>query len=936
MMILALSLILFGALFVLWSTVSIVQNYMEQMNTIEKKQNLVSEIADHSNEIILRARGYYVYLSDYEYEQIFTEKDSLYAALVEVKKLQLSDSELEVMRNIEDFFDNYFANMLPQAIEYAQAQNYEALREFVSAGADNPVNKLILYAHDFEQQVQLIAKQENEQLIKDLSTQAYLFIGYIVLMLVAFAIITRKIGTDMGAPLRKLTKQARRFAEGERFELESLTRIDEIGELSRSLQKMMGQIHIKEETLLAQNEELQAQQQELQAQQEELQYALSLTEANEHYLKKRNQLIQSLSNTLNEDELLNSIIHHMVEISGADKGLLVMLDEEHAYASIGISETAARQFIADIDEGITLRALQTHQAYTMERVCTPAEQGYHEEPALATDFVLPIVHGEGAVVACLVLTKLNWRMSPQEKEEIIGLTKQISLSFDKLLLYEQSERQRLMTSDMLNTIQEGIQFLSLTGTTLEMNGRMNELLGLPPIPADSNGISLEMFLSHLQDRVAEPAELANHIRAIVDGGYETSTGSVNYEINQPERRFIQMYGEPLYRNGKTFGLLLVHRDITKEHEVDRMKTEFVSTVSHELRTPLASVLGFAELLLHRELKPERQRKYMMTIHQEAKRLTTLINDFLDLQRMESGKQSYEWQTMYVAPLIQELLETQELSEGAHRFEIAGELPQMQIWADYSKMRQVFVNLLSNAVKYSPSGGAVKIRMWKEGEQVAVSVSDEGLGIPAEALPQLFNKFYRVDNTDRREIGGTGLGLAIVKEIVTRHRGSIDVSSEFGQGSTFTVRLPMLKTIDAAGSDLQANAKPTISVMLVENDFNLSVLLQDELTASGYQVTLYTEARQALAEMENLDPDIAVVDLMLEPSLTGWDIVRAMKQSEKLSQKPIIISSAFEEQEKAAGWGISDFLVKPYVPGKLSERIDSVMNNRRNRSENENQ
>jgi methyl-accepting chemotaxis protein len=519
MMILALSLILFGALFVLWSTVAIIQDYMQQTNATQDKQQLVSQIADHSNEIILRARGYYVYLSDFEYEQIFAEKESLDTALVEVKKLNLSNAELEVMRNIEDFFNNYFDNLLPQAIEYAEAQNYEELRAFVSAGADNPVNKLILYAHDFEQQVQLMATQQNEELIQDLWTQAYWFIGYILLMLIVFAIITRKLGTDMGAPLRQLTKQARRFAEGERFELESLTRMDEIGELSRSLQKMMGQIHIKEETLIAQNEELQAQQEELQAQQEELQYALSLTEANEQYLKQRNLLVQSLSNTLNEAELLDSIVHHMVEITAADKGLLVMMDDEHAYAAIGVSAAAAEQFIANIDEGITLRAVQTRKAYSVERECTLAEQGYHREPAVATDFVLPIVHGDGAVVACLILTKQNWRISPQEEAEIIGLASQISLSFDKLVLYEQSERQRLMTSDMLNTIQEGIQFLNLNGVTLELNRRMSELFGLSPIEPESGGISLDMFLAYLQERVAEPDELAAHIRSRVAGGY---------------------------------------------------------------------------------------------------------------------------------------------------------------------------------------------------------------------------------------------------------------------------------------------------------------------------------------------------------------------------------------------------------------------------------
>ncbi|WP_082197980.1 ATP-binding protein [Bacillus sp. FJAT-26390] len=927
MMIIALTLILVGAIFVLLSTVSILRDYQAKTSQMRMKQELVSQVADHSNEIILRARGYYVYLSDFEYKQIFSEKALLDKALDEIKKFPLSASEKEVMKNIESFFTNYFQNLLPKAIELSKAEDYAALRVFVSAGEDNPVNKLISYSRDFETQARLISEEKSDKLIQSLSFQALLFIGYIILILILSLFITRKVATDIGVPLNKLTLHARRFAEGEHIELDDLSREDELGELSRTFQSMMTQIQSKEEELLAQNEELIAQQDELQAQQEELQCAVGLMEQNEKYLEKRNQLVQSLSNTLDQQELLQSIISNIVAITESDKGLIVMMNREHHYAAVGISEAAALQFIASIDEGIVVRAAQTKQSYSMVRECSFAEQGYHKEQMRATDLILPILNAGEEMVACLVITKVNRAIAKQEEDEIVGMMTQVSLAFDKLQLYEQSEKQRLMTSDMLNTIQEGIQYVDLDGTTLQINRKMSEIFGFFNQDEESIHLPFGQFKSLIQSSIVDSEPLLQFMDALLTHGHLNGQHSINYEITEPERRFIQIYCEPLYRNGEKFGLLLVHRDITKEYEVDRMKSEFVSTVSHELRTPLASVLGFAELLLHRELKPERQRKYVTTIHQEARRLTTLINDFLDLQRMESGKQTYELKRIHLTPLIKEVIDMQRMATDQHQITWQDEAQEAIVVADRDKMQQVFINLLSNAVKYSPNGGEIKIFSGIKDQNIVIRLEDQGLGIPKDALPNLFNKFYRVDNSDRREIGGTGLGLAIVKEIVTRHNGSIEVHSEFGQGSTFVVTIPIAEQQVQLPNEEQRELSVTessIHVMLIENDHNLSALLSDELRSSGYQVHLFTEGKKAIEAIEQLNPDIVVIDLMLEPGITGWDIIGKIKKSDVLLNKPIIISSAFEEKEKAAQWGIKEFLVKPYLPGKLSAAISHML------------
>ncbi|MGG1636570.1 ATP-binding protein [Paenibacillus sp. NRS-1760] len=927
MMVLALSLILIGAVAVLTISVIILKNYESETVQMREKQELVAQIADHSNDIILRARGYYVYLTEFEYKQIFSEKKLLDQSLAKIKTYPINATEQEVMNNIESFFVDYFENILPKAIEYSKAQDYEALRVLVSAGEDNPVNKLISYSRDFEKQVQLLAEQKNDELFRSLTLQAVILIGYIIIILIIASFITRKVARDIGVPLMRLTNHAREFANGEYSEPEDLTREDELGELARTFKKMMTQIQSKEEELLAQNEELIAQQDELQAQQEELQIAVGVMEQNEKYLEKRNQLVQSLSNTLDKQELLQSIISNIVAITDSDKGLIVMMNREHDCASVGISNASAKQFIEQMEDGIVLRASQTKQAYSMIRECSLGEQGYHDSAMKATDLILPILNASEEMVACLVITKVNRTITKQEEEEIVGMMTQVSLAFDKLHLYELSEKQRLMTGDILNTIQEGIQLLDLDGSTLQINHKMAEIFGFFNDEKGTINMPFEQFKGFVQSSVVESEQLIQFMTGLISNGHYNGLRSMNYEITEPERKFIQIYCEPLYRNGQQFGLLLVHRDITKEYEVDRMKSEFVSTVSHELRTPLASVLGFAELLLHRELKPERQRKYVSTIYQEARRLTTLINDFLDLQRMESGKQTYEMKSTSLTPLIKEAIDMQQMSASIHQITWQNDAQEAIVIADKDKMLQVFINLLSNAIKYSPNGGPITLFSSINKDMIVIRLEDEGLGIPKDALPNLFNKFYRVDNSDRREIGGTGLGLAIVKEIVTRHDGKIEVFSEFGHGSTFIVTLPLAKQQERIQNDeLKENtsSETSIQVMLIENDLNLSTLLRDELRSSGFHVHLFTEGGLAINAIEQLKPDIVVIDLMLESGITGWDIISKIKKSDVLLNTPIIISSAFEEKEKAAQWGINEFLVKPYLPGRLSAAISRLL------------
>jgi len=225
-------------------------------------------------------------------------------------------------------------------------------------------------------------------------------------------------------------------------------------------------------------------------------------------------------------------------------------------------------------------------------------------------------------------------------------------------------------------------------------------------------------------------------------------------------------------------------------ELDRMKSEFLSTAAHELRTPLTSILGFSEILLERKLDENKKNKFLKIINEESQDLTKIINDLLDVSRIESGRGiEIRKAPIDLKDIILENVNFFQVQTDKHIFKIdlPGNLPKVEL--DKDRIGQVMGNLLSNAIKFSPQGGEIRVNLEQTDEEVKVSVSDTGLGIPEKDLPYVFEKFYRADNVSSNAIGGTGLGLSIAKYIVESHKGRIWVESKPGKGSTFSFTLP---------------------------------------------------------------------------------------------------------------------------------------------------
>ena len=249
-----------------------------------------------------------------------------------------------------------------------------------------------------------------------------------------------------------------------------------------------------------------------------------------------------------------------------------------------------------------------------------------------------------------------------------------------------------------------------------------------------------------------------------------------------------------YSDSRQAALTLYFRDATREMEVDRMKSEFLSTAAHELRTPLASIMGFSELLLMREYDERRRRDMLETMHRQSRRLTNLLNELLDLARIEARRgKDFKRERLSLGPLLREVVAAFLVPDDPRVVDtdLPDSLPDVEV--DRAKFQQALFNVLSNAFKYSPEGGAVRLEILEGGRpgrpMVGVRVADQGIGMTAEQLGHLFERFWRADSTGH--IPGTGLGMALVKEIVELHGGLVEVTSEFQAGTRVTLWLPVL-------------------------------------------------------------------------------------------------------------------------------------------------
>ncbi len=367
---------------------------------------------------------------------------------------------------------------------------------------------------------------------------------------------------------------------------------------------------------------------------------------------------------------------------------------------------------------------------------------------------------------------------------------------------------------------------------------------------------------------------------------------------------------------------------------NRAKNDFLATMSHELRTPLTCVIGMSATLLRWSLGPlsDKQRSYIKTIHDSGEHLLELINDILDLSQVEAGRAALNSSEFSLSQLARQSL--QVMRDKAQQAEVELKA-QIQIpdagdrfVADQRRVRQILLNLLTNAIKFTPSGGKVTLRVWREANTAIFQVEDTGIGIPASQQPLLFRKFQQLDSSYKRSYEGMGLGLALTKQLVDLHQGWIGVESTEGQGSVFTVELPMQAlSVTHLSSELDSLSHPPAGrIILIEAQEESATLICEILTAAGYQVIWMIDPATAVQQIQLLQP-LAVITALDLPSMDGYEIVRQLRQHPITNEiKIIALTSSLlpEEQQQLLAIGANTYLTRPIDPEHLLYKMAAVL------------
>lgn len=349
-----------------------------------------------------------------------------------------------------------------------------------------------------------------------------------------------------------------------------------------------------------------------------------------------------------------------------------------------------------------------------------------------------------------------------------------------------AEASRDKIDTILKSVADGLIVTDQQQRITLVNRTAEELLGIP------KGEALQQPLA----AVVQNPRLRQHLDSLLAGG--TAEASLVLEIPHPEHRETRNIeartAQVSSRDGSTSGAVTLLRDITREREIDRMKSEFIMIAAHELRTPLTSVLGYADLL-QREAEiggftTEQRLEYLGYIYSKAEALEIIIDDLLNVSRIETGRTILLDKTpCELVELVHDLILHHQQETKIHHFETQCPARPVRLLIDTAKMRQVFDNLLSNAVKYSPNGGRIVVSGEVLGDMLEISVADEGIGMSQEEVERVFDKFYRAD-TSETAVAGLGLGMTIVKGIIEAHGGRIRVESALGKGTRVSFTLPL--------------------------------------------------------------------------------------------------------------------------------------------------
>jgi len=480
---------------------------------------------------------------------------------------------------------------------------------------------------------------------------------------------------------------------------------------------------------------------------------------------------QDITGTLDLDNVLKNVVGAAVKLTNAEEGSLLLLDEEtdelYMRAGHNFEDGFVRSFRLPVNDTLAGQVLETGKPLILSKdTLHKIKTSY-----LVQSLIYVPLKFEGLVIGVLGVDNRHHRLPFTDRDVLLIslLADYAAIAIENARLYQASENERSKFEAVLSNMGDALMILDQQGRVQLINETMCNALDVS---------ANKLINETIPDIISQGDFLA---------------------LLQPDEEKITRYHEIRLEDDRIFsaqytdipdvGAVITMQDITHLKELNRLKDNFVHTVSHDLRSPLTAVLGYAELLERVGTINDQQREFIRRIHSSVQDITSLINDLLDLGKIEAGFDTRNETIQLDSILRYTLTNIEVLSQNKNQtidLNIASDLPPVR--GNPVRLRQMFDNLIGNAIKYTPEDKKICIELQREDSQIIFKVADQGQGIPQDDLPHIFEKFYRASNISS-SASGTGLGLAIVKTIVESHNGRIWAESKVGEGSTFFVVLP---------------------------------------------------------------------------------------------------------------------------------------------------
>ncbi len=677
----------------------------------------------------------------------------------------------------------------------------------------------------------------------------------------------------------------------------------------------------------------------------ELAQALQDLTAERDRLDALYRIASQVASSLDVGQVLHRTLEIVAQVTGAEQGFILLIDSQ--------TNTLVRRAVFGVPVHLPITGLPTRfrrgeglAGWVLARNrpalipdlsadprWVPGPEGQEQKSALA----VPIgVAGETLGVMLLFsttpghFTEDHLRLVEAAAAQIANAVNNAALydlvrqqAEDLGVMLKQQQVEAAKSQAILDGVADGVLFADASGRIVLFNPAAERILEIPRQQAVGRsiremlglyGVEGRKWLAALEDWAAHPAD-------------RTPEDFVAERLQLGDR-VVSVHASPVIRGTEYLGTVSVFRDITAEVEADRAKSEFISTVSHELRTPMTSIKGYADLLMLGMAGPlsDQQKHFIGIIRNNAERMVALVNDLLDISRIESGRVQLDLRAVHIHEVVGQVVSTLQGRAQNKNIALQVNVPETlpPVWGDSNRVAQILTNLVSNAIQYTPPGGRVTVSAHPNGDMLEVSIADTGIGISKEDQRKIFDRFFRADDPLVQETPGTGLGLPITASLVQMHGGQIWVESELGEGSTFTFTLPLAVTWASTSTlPVPSHGAP---VLVVEDETDIANLIRIHLEREGYSVQIAGRGDEALRLAREIQPGLITLDIRL-PDMDGFAVLERLKRDPQTTDIPVIVVSIVPDREKGLQLGAVDYLGKPINEEQLLELVRRVLHRR---------